>query len=258
MPSREQTLQGYLASSRNFWNTKAKENPYWYVSSYGPYKDRNLEEFWNSGENIWHELKNATGYYPTHSDTVVEIGCGVGRITRAIARDAGEVHAFDISEEMIERAQENHLRNATFHVNDGASLDVPAASADAVVAYCVFQHLPNLGMLKQYLREMTRVAKPGGILAFTTGARDWKDGFLSAIRAKAFFKGLLGLQPRGLHTTAWLGIRPSRRQVEAICPFPVAFKPLRNGRWLFYGRGGCCEHVERPSAQSADQEFATV
>ncbi|MGB6877312.1 MAG: class I SAM-dependent methyltransferase [Candidatus Acidiferrales bacterium] len=235
MPSRELSLQSGLASSHHFWNQKAKENPYWYVSSYGPYKDRNLDEFWASGEEIWRELKEATCYRPSHSDVVVEIGCGVGRITRAIAKDASAVEAYDISEKMVELAREGRVENATFHVNDGASLDLPAASADAAVAYCVFQHLPNLSMLGKYLREMMRVTKPGGIIAFTTGSRDWKDSFLAAIRVKAFLKGMLGLQPAGLHKTAWLGIRPSRRQVEAICPFPIAFTALKNGRWLYHG-----------------------
>lgn len=236
MSSVDHMKENRLASSRDFWNTKAKENPYWYVSSYGPYKDRNLDEFWASGEQIWNELTQATGYCPERTDHVVEIGCGVGRITRAIAKGAGEVDAFDISAEMIERAKENHISNAIFHVNDGASLDVPASSGDAVVAYCVFQHLPSMQLLGDYLREMMRVAKPGGLIAFTTCAREWKDSLVGAIRVKAFLKGMLGLQPPGLHTTAWLGIRPSRHEVESVCPFPLSFVPLKNDRWLYYSR----------------------
>ena len=203
MPSREEAAPECLASSRHFWNSKAKENPYWYVSSYGPYEGRNLNEFWASGQQIWNELKHATGYRPSRSHLAVEIGCGVGRLTRAIAKDTGSVHAFDISEEMIDLARQNDLQNTTFHINDGASLDLPTSCADGVVAYCVFQHLPSVKMLGRYLHEMKRVAKPGALLAFTTCARDWKDSFQAVIRAKAFLKGMLGLQPRGLHKTAW-------------------------------------------------------
>lgn len=206
------------------------------MSSFGPYKNRNLADFWASGEAIWRELKGAIGYRPSHSDVAVEIGCGVGRITRAIAQDAGEVHAFDISEEMVEIARNRGPQNAVFHINDGASLDLPAASADIVVAYCVFQHLPNSDMLGRYLREMKRVAKPNAILTFTTCPRDWKDNFRAPMQIKAFVKGALGMQPPGLHKKAWLGIRPSRREVEEACPFPVAMKALHSGRWLYYGR----------------------
>jgi hypothetical protein len=78
-----------LEASRQFWDEKARENPYWYVSSAGPYEGRNLAEFWASGPKIWNDLKSASGYLPTPSDTVVEIGCGVGRLTRAIAPEVG-------------------------------------------------------------------------------------------------------------------------------------------------------------------------
>jgi|HubBroStandDraft_6_1064221.scaffolds.fasta_scaffold1368669_2 hypothetical protein len=60
-----------LDASRQFWDEKARENPYWYVSSAGPYEGRNLAEFWASGPKIWNDLKAASGYEPERSDTVV-------------------------------------------------------------------------------------------------------------------------------------------------------------------------------------------
>ncbi len=90
-----------LEASRQFWDEKARENPYWYVSSAGPYEGRNLAEFWASGPKIWNDLKSASGYEPTSNDTVVEIGCGVGRLTRAIAPEVGKILAFDLSAEML-------------------------------------------------------------------------------------------------------------------------------------------------------------
>ena len=47
-----------LEASRQFWDDKARENAYWYVSSAGPYQDRNLDEFWASGQTIWNDLVN--------------------------------------------------------------------------------------------------------------------------------------------------------------------------------------------------------
>jgi hypothetical protein len=49
-----------LEANRRFWDAKAQENAYWYVSSYGPYEERNLEDFWKSGPLIWRDLKAAT------------------------------------------------------------------------------------------------------------------------------------------------------------------------------------------------------
>ena len=105
-----------LEASRQFWDEKARENPYWYVSSAGPYEGRNLAEFWASGPKIWNDLKSASGYQPKPGDTVVEIGCGVGRLTRAIAPEVGRVFAFDLSAEMLTIARSSvEAANASFH-----------------------------------------------------------------------------------------------------------------------------------------------
>ncbi len=69
----------------------------WYVSSAGPYDGRNLTEFWASGPRIWNDLKSSSDYEPKFTDTVVEIGGGVGRLTRAMAPEVGSVFAFDLS-----------------------------------------------------------------------------------------------------------------------------------------------------------------
>lgn len=94
-------------SIKSFWNEAAETNPYWYVSSYGDYSAaRNLDEFWASGRAIWTHIKRVTGYAPHSDDTVVEIGCGVGRLTRAIAPEVGRVIAFDISDSMLSIARQ--------------------------------------------------------------------------------------------------------------------------------------------------------
>jgi len=156
-----------LDSSRAFWDAKAAENPYWYVSSYGAYAERDLAEFWQAGRRIWQDLRDTTGYTPRHSDVAIEVGCGIGRLTRAIAADVAHVHAFDISEGMLALARLAGPVNATFHQSHGDSLaGMPSGAADVAVAYCVFQHLPSLAVLARYVTEMRRVVKPGGTLAF--------------------------------------------------------------------------------------------
>ena len=68
------------------------------------------------------------------SDEVVEIGCGLGRLTRVIAGRAARVHALDVSREMLRQAQElnPHLSNVTWLHGDGTSLEgIEDGSADA-------------------------------------------------------------------------------------------------------------------------------
>jgi SAM-dependent methyltransferase len=227
-----------LTSSKEFWDEKARENPYWYVSSYGPYANRDLAEFWASGEKIWDELKDRMSYQPEPSHTVVEIGCGVGRLTRAMVRDHVTVHSFDISAEMLERAKQAVPSGASFHVTDGSSLrPVADRSADLVLAYCVFQHLPSEGVLREYLLEMVRVAKTGGLVAFTTVPRDWHTYLLPLARAKAALLAPIRKDgPKRLYKKEWVGIRPSRHRVDALCPISVRFLSLPGDRWLYFGR----------------------
>jgi SAM-dependent methyltransferase len=243
-----------LDNSRAFWDAKASENPYWYVSSYGPYADRNLNEFWEAGHRIWRDLHRTIGYVPASSNVVVEVGCGVGRLTRAIASDVGHVHAFDISEGMLAVARRSAPANATFHRGEGDSLGgVGDGVADLAVAYCVFQHLPSTDVLRRYLGEMRRVVKPGGVLAFTLSPRTWDDALRPVLRVKRWLQEqLVTSGPRGLYQREWLGIRPRRAVVHALSPVPLEFAALHGDKWLFWGR------VPDAAAQSTERVAASA
>lgn len=226
-------------SIKSFWNRAADENPYWYVSSYGPYDaDRNLEEFWASGQVIWDDIKRATGYTPAAGDSVIEIGCGVGRLTRAIAPEVGGVIALDISERMLAIARQANLTNVDFRTAAGFTLPgVPDKSVDLALGYCVFQHLPSVFALKSYLTEMQRVTKPGGMIAFTLVPRDWTARLLPGLRLGAylrqrFFSG----GPKGVYRKEWVGIRPSISAVHGRCPIRLDHRTLGAGRMLYFGR----------------------
>jgi SAM-dependent methyltransferase len=227
-----------LESSRRFWDEKARENAHWYVSSYGPFEGRDLAGFWESGPRIWDDLKRATGYSPSSTDTVVEIGCGVGRLSRAIRRDVGHLHAYDISAQMIEIAREADLPNVTFHLTEGVSLKpLSDRSADLVLAYCVFQHLPTIADLEAYLKEMMRVARPNAMKAFTLSPRDWRVHLRPLLKVRAQIRERLSRYgPQGLWTQDWYGIRPSRAEVLRLTPWPVDSTTLHADKWLFWGR----------------------
>jgi SAM-dependent methyltransferase len=232
-----------LESSRAFWNSKAAENPYWYVSSFRDYGDPDPAGFWESGRYIWSELKAALALPPSRGAVAVEVGCGLGRLSRAMAGDFECVHAFDISAAMLERAVAAAPPNVTFHLTGGDSLAPLAGGvADFVLAYQVFQHLPSAAVLQAYLREMMRVAAPGACIAFTTAPCDWRARCLPLLRLRNLLVG--GLRgPRDLHRKAWTGIRPSPARLQALCPLPLQRCILPHGRWLYFTR--------RPSAHSS-------
>jgi SAM-dependent methyltransferase len=222
-----------LKTSRDFWEEKAVENAPWYISSYGSYHDRDMDGFWQSGIAIWEDLKRETGYEPKPVDAVVDIGCGIGRLTRAMAREVSHVHGFDISPTMLEEARKLSLPNATFYETEGNSLrPLTEKSCDLVLAYNVLQHVPSTEVLGQYLREMARVSR--GMIAFTLSPRDWKTYLLPVLRIRSWMRD--GKGPRGIYKREWTGIRPGRSTVQALAPVPLQCSVLHGDKWLFYGR----------------------
>ena len=207
------------------------------VSSAGPYEGRNLAEFWASGPKIWNDLKSASGYVPKSTDTVVEIGCGVGRLTRAIASEVGKVFAFDPSEMLAIARSSVEATNASFNRAETPALaEIADSSTHAFVAYCVFQHLPDLGVLREYLKTAARVLKPGGVLMFTMSPRMWRDSFAFALRARRWLVERRSLRgPRGLYRNEWYGIRPTIQKIGDLCPIKTKNLSLHGDKWLFVG-----------------------
>jgi SAM-dependent methyltransferase len=100
---------------------------------------------------------------------VVEIGCGIGRMTRWFAESFGEVHAIDVAPEMIAQARIRLAAypNVALHAGSGFDLTpLPDAYFDLVFSYIVFQHIPSAAVIRNYIREAARVLKPGGAFKF--------------------------------------------------------------------------------------------
>src|SRR5690606_7902873 len=110
------------------WNERARENAEFYVAS--SVEAWELKEFFRSGEinvanDIMPDMYAICGGNRSPRDlSVLEIGCGVGRMTKMLAHLFGHVTAVDISAEMIERARNNlsGIENVTLVLGDGASL----------------------------------------------------------------------------------------------------------------------------------------
>ncbi len=79
------------------------------------------------------------------------------------------------------------------------------------------QHLPDLGVLREYLKTTARVLKPGGTLIFTTTPRTWRDSPAFALRARRWLLERRSSQgPRGLYRNQWYGIRPTLQEI-GVC-----------------------------------------
>ena len=124
--SDEQTTDS-LEQMRRDWDERARQNARYFVAS--GREEWTDEEYYRSGEiNVEREILTDLGNVCQGKDPrrmrVLEIGCGTGRITRALAKQFGEVYAVDISAEMVRRARialRDH-KNAHVFQNNGRDL----------------------------------------------------------------------------------------------------------------------------------------
>lgn len=155
------------------WDARAKENARYYVQT--AKEDWTDEEFFASGrqtvsEEILTDMINICQGTDPKQMRVLEIGCGAGRVTRALAELFGEVHAVDVSAEMIAQATAALASTPNAHVyqNNGMDLKViPAGEGfDFAFSSIVFQHIPSREVIESYVREVNRLLKPGRLFKF--------------------------------------------------------------------------------------------
>lgn len=118
--------------------------------------------------------KYAAQLAPHAKAHVLEVGCGTGATTRALAkRDdfSGKAFGVDQSAPFIDAARRFAVEHQVddrvdFRVGDAHQLDFPDASFDAVFAHTLISHVTDPVAV---LREMVRVVRPGGIVAIFDG-----------------------------------------------------------------------------------------
>src|SRR4051794_11413978 len=91
---------------QSFWDERAREDAAYFVDNLLDYRQGDMDEFWARGEEVVDIVLEKAGVELQPHDHVVEIGCGIGRLTRVLAARAERVWAFDISSEMLQRARE--------------------------------------------------------------------------------------------------------------------------------------------------------
>jgi len=135
---------------------------------------RDEDEFFLSGEGDVRDFVDpylSDAQFAPGDKRMLEVGCGVGRMTFALAKRFGTVEAIDISGEMIKRAKELQTRlgigNVRFRVGDGKDLTVyPDESLDFAFSYIVFRRIPEISIILNCVREIGRVLKKGGLFRF--------------------------------------------------------------------------------------------
>lgn len=93
--------------------------------------------------------------------TVLDIGCGIGKLANRIADFSKETIGIDIAEDRIETAKQIHnKKNLKFFVSDAYDLPLKGDSVDVIVSLGVFHHLE----LEKIAPEIDRILKKNGIM----------------------------------------------------------------------------------------------
>lgn len=137
--------------------------------------DRSDQEFALSGAGYYDHMEkalNSIGRSWGDMDTVLEFGCGIGRVARLFAKHAPRQKfiGFDLNDKAIEWLR-NNLGFGEFHAGSvKPPLPIEEGSIDVVFSISVFSHLKEESQT-EWLKEFYRILKPGGILFQTVHGR---------------------------------------------------------------------------------------
>jgi ubiquinone/menaquinone biosynthesis C-methylase UbiE len=117
--------------------------------------------------------------------TALDFGCGVGRVTQALATHFEHVRGVDISPAMIQHARNYNRRGdrCEYMLNETSDLrGFPGDTFDFIYSSITLQHMPAR-FARRYIAEFLRVLHPAGLLVFQLPSR--RKGRWSWLRSTA-------------------------------------------------------------------------
>ncbi len=161
-----------LRDLRDTWNELGRTDAMWAVLT-GPYEGRRAWDpaaFFQTGvDEVAMVLARAVEVAgPVTAGRALDFGCGIGRLSQALAKHFSEVHGVDIAPSMLEQARQHNQAGARcqFHLNETDSLSsFPDRHFDFIYSSITLQHMePRFS--RRFVQEFVRVVRPGGIVVF--------------------------------------------------------------------------------------------
>ena len=152
-----------LKELQQHWDRFGRKDPLWAIVAW-PEKKGNkwqLDEFFETGvREIAAVVESAEGLnIDLKRRRALDFGCGVGRLTQALANHFDEVVGVDIAPSMVKLARKynRHGSKCTYHLNETDDLRLfPDETFDFVYTNIVLQHMLPV-YAKSYIREFLRV-----------------------------------------------------------------------------------------------------
>jgi len=161
-----------LKDIKHNWDEFAKVDPLWSILPL-PEKKNNLwsvQELFATGQE---EINSVMIYIDslnikTGKQKALDFGCGVGRLTQALALYFQECYGIDISSTMLGLAKKYNQfgDRCKYILNCSNNLKIFKDSTfDFIYSNIVFQHIPPEYTL-EYIKEFFRIIKPDGLIIF--------------------------------------------------------------------------------------------
>jgi SAM-dependent methyltransferase len=157
---------------RAAWEDWGRIDPFWAILTEADARHGrwDVDRFFATGvEQVAAMLAHTQRYgRPSRRGTALDFGCGLGRLTRALAPHFETTYGLDVASTMIERAQQLDTElgrsGAAFVRHDDEDLSrFASGSVDLLSCLLVLQHLPSRDAIEGYLGEFVRVLSSGGV-----------------------------------------------------------------------------------------------
>jgi SAM-dependent methyltransferase len=161
-----------LSDVQQYWDRQAHSDPMWAILTDPAKAGRrwDADEFFATGvREVGAFLQRAEAWgRPLARRSALDFGCGMGRLTQALADHFDRVYGVDISSKMIDLARQHNRKGARaeYFCNPEAELKrFESGSVDMVLSWITLQHVrPRYA--RRYIQEFVRVLAPGGLLLF--------------------------------------------------------------------------------------------
>ena len=156
------------------WNERAKMNHLFVIATN---HSESEEDFWESGITECNMIlgkdtsrfQNIIKNKEPSKMNVLEIGCGIGRLLIPMSKIFQNASGIDISSEMVRIGKEKAegISNCEILENNGTDLSLFSDNYfDFCYSFIVFQHIPDKKIVEEYIKEVSRVLKPGCLFRF--------------------------------------------------------------------------------------------
>jgi SAM-dependent methyltransferase len=192
-----------LAELQRHWDAFGERDPLWAILTDPARKGGrwDLGEFFATGEAEVQALIDTAAAFglPQQRRRGLDFGCGVGRLTQALAAHVDEALGLDVAPSMIAHARgfNRHGDRVRYDVQAAPPLAVASRSIDVVVTGRVLQHIaPEFS--RRYVSELARVLAPGGFLSFDVPDRQIEPALPAGAMPARAYRARLAARRRAL------------------------------------------------------------